>query len=381
MAKGFVYRGKNRTADDVTKKANEGSRDYDSIFKSGLPVFKPKEGENVVRVLPSTWEEPDWDLTVYSHYGIGPDNARYLCLEHTEDCKCPVCEARSETTDEEEKDALRTAKGAVCWVVDRDDEKAGPQLWPLPFTKVRNEIYARSIDRKTREAILIDDPEEGYDITFFRKGTGERTQYSGVEVARDPSPLSENSKTQQRWLDYISEHPLTECLNYYSYEHVKKALYGKATKKADDEDEAPRGRSRLAREDDEEDERSSRSSRRSRSADDEEDEKPSRSSRRASRDVDDEDEEEAPPSKSRSRAAKEDLDDEIPFDAKGGKVARRRAILDEEEEDEDEKEDKRSSRRSGKDAEEDEPEEEEDSPSSSARRQLSKLRPAGKRGR
>lgn len=342
MAKGgFVYRGKSRTADDVTKKAKEGTRDYDSIYKPGLPIFKPKEGENQIRILPSTWEEPDWDLTIYSHYDVGPDRARYLCLEHEPDGdgRCPVCEARAQAADEDEADALRQAKGAVCWIIDRDDEKAGPQLWSIPFTKIRNEIHARSLDKRTREPILIDDPEEGYDITFFRKGTDTRTQYTGVEVARDPSPLHENEKIKNRWLDYISEHPLPECLNYYPYEHIKKALYGKAIKRDDDEDESPRRR-RLAREEDEEDTRSSRYSRRSRSEPEDE-------------------EEEAPRSSRRSRAAREDEDDEVPFD-RGGRVSRRRALLDDEPEDKEE-------------------EPEEAAPSKGARRILGRLRPPSKR--
>lgn len=236
--KGFVYRGKERTTETLKRKSSEGARDYDSCFKAGIPTYKPKEGENCVRIMPSTWDEPDWDYTIYSHYSVGADNARYLCLSKMKDEPCPVCEAALKATDEDEKDSLSVGKGAICWVIDRDNEKAGPQLWSIPFTKVRNEIHTRSIDKKTRAPILVDDPEEGYDIVFNRKGTDKTTQYTGVEVVRDPSPLHEDQKTQDRWLAYIEENPLPECLNFFEADYIEKVLFGKVSSKASNKEEA-----------------------------------------------------------------------------------------------------------------------------------------------
>lgn len=351
----FVYRGKNRTADDIAKKAKEGSRDYDGIFMPGLPVFKPKEGENCIRVLPSADEDhPDWDLVVHSHYNVGADNARYLCLSKMQDKDCPVCDELP-SFDEEEQDALRAQKGAICWIIDRDNEKAGPQLWPIPFTKVRNEIYERSVDKKSRVPILVDDPEEGFDIVFMRKGTDQRTQYTGVEVLRESSPLHDNPKIQERWLAYVTEHPLVECLNYYEAAYIKKVLFGKAAKKADEEDdEAPSTRRRLKREEDEEDEASPRS--------------------RRSRSSSDEDPDDAPRSR---RSSREDPDDDIPFE---GSRSRRRALLDENDGG-GEDEDKPTSRRARKPVEEEEGDEGEDTPSDTAKRTLGRLRTASQRGR
>lgn len=381
MGKGFVYRGKGRTADDISKKAKEGTRDFDGIFTPGLPTFKPKEGENQVRILPSGDEDnPDWDLIVHTHYDVGPDNARYLCLAKMKEEECPVCEAKAEAVDEDEADKLRVAKGAICWVIDRDNEKAGPQLWSIPFTKVRNEIHARSIDKKSRTPLLIDHPEEGYDVLFNRKGTDQRTQYTGVEVDRDPTPLHDNEKLQQRWLDFVAEHPLADCLKYYDYDYIKKTLYGKsAKKKDDDEDEAPRRR--LRKDDDDEDDKPSRSSRRGRaSADDDDDETPQIRRGGARRSAEDDEDDDKPVTRRRPkdeddeeetpRSRKKDLDDDIPFE---GSKTRRRALLDEDADDEP------APKRGKKPAEDEDDAEDEDAPSASAKRALKGLRPAGKR--
>lgn len=349
----FVYRGKDRTADDISKKAKESTRDYDGVFKPGLSVYKPKEGENCVRILPSADpEHPDWDLVIHTHYNVGPGNARYLCLSKMKEEDCPICDALS-SFDEDEQDQLRVQKGSVCWVIDRDNEKAGPQLWSIPFTKVRNEIYERSVDKKSRTPILIDDPEEGFDVSFFRKGTDQRTQYSGVEVSREPSSLHDNPKTQDRWLSYVTEHPLMDCLNFFEAEYIKKVLFGKAAKKKDedDEDEAPSTRRRLKREEDEDEEAEAPRSRRSRASQDE-------------------DEGEAPRSR---RSQKEDPEDDVPFDE--GR-SRRRAILDEDDEEEDEP----APKKARKPVEEDDEDDEDEAPSDTAKRALGRLRTAGQRG-
>lgn len=350
MAKQFVYRGAQRTSESISRKTSEGTRDYDSVYKSGYKVFKPKEGENCVRVLPSTWEEPDWDMTIHSHYDVGPDNARYLCSFKMKGEPCAVCDARAAATDEDEADKLQAGKGAVCWIIDRDNEKEGPQLWSIPFTKVRNEIHSRSIDKKTRAPILIDDPEEGFDVVFNRKGTGQTTGYSGVEVVRDPSPIHENEALQAKWLAYIAEHPLPSVLNWYEPDYIEKVLFGRATAKKDDaEAEAP-----------------ATSRRRPAAPPDEEvvEDTPVPARRRASAPPPEEDVE-VPVSDraSRRRALLNDTppDDEPPFDPETGEVQEAAPVP-------------RGSRRAAR-----ETPVEEETPVASARRSLERLKPA--RGR
>lgn len=251
----FKYKRRERTVEDIRRKASENSRDYDTLFKGDVKLFKPGDGENIIRIMGATWgmqpytdEELDkmsekeikelerqeevygngWDLPIFVHYGVGPDEGAYLCRDKMLGERCPICEAKAAARDPDEADALAPSKRALAWIIDRNAEKEGPQIWSMPFQKIRNEIYSRSIDKKHGTPILIDDHEEGFDIIFNRSGKDKRTSYTGVEVDRDPSPLHENEKKQQQWLDYIRDNPLQDLLNFYDPEHIEKVLFGRA---------------------------------------------------------------------------------------------------------------------------------------------------------
>ena len=55
--KGFVYRGEDRTVEDVDRRSKMKSGLYDSVVMEGVPTFKPREGENTIRILPGTWKD------------------------------------------------------------------------------------------------------------------------------------------------------------------------------------------------------------------------------------------------------------------------------------------------------------------------------------
>lgn len=268
------FRRRERTVEDVRRKASEGSRDYDNLFTGDIKMFKPKEGENNVRIMPATWgfqpytddelekmsdEELDalqveednfgngWDLPIYVHYGVGPDNASYLCREKMLGEPCPVCAAKAETRDADEADALSPSKRGLCFLIDRDAEKEGPQVWSMPFSKIRNEVYARSVDKKHGTPILVDDPDEGFDIFFRREGKDQRTSYTGVEIDRDPTPLHDDEHTLERWLAWTMEHRLPDILNFYPTEHIEKVLFGRASAKSEDDDTTERSAGRGGR--------------------------------------------------------------------------------------------------------------------------------------
>lgn len=301
----FVYRGKDRTVESVVRKSKQGGGLYDSYLKSEFNMFKPKEGENNVRIMPPTWEDTEkygdgWEIGVYLHYSVGPDNGAYLCLDKMNGEVCPICEARRNTRDEEEQDQLKPSYRCLCWVIDRDNEKAGPSVWGMPMTLFRD-INSRSVDKKSNTPILIDDPEEGYDIVFNREGTDMRTKYTAVEVLREASPIHDDERLQARWLEYVQANPLPDCLVLYDAEHIEKVLFGKVSRKDESaEAEAPA---------------SLRSSRRGQAEPEAEvePEQPSRRSLRAGRN---EVEPEAASSTSRRRALlSEDTEEEAPSGA------------------------------------------------------------------
>ena len=360
----FVYKGRDRSVEDVSRKSRQKPGLYDNFILSDFPTFKVKEGENAVRILPPTWEDTDkwgdsWELGIWVHYNVGADGGSFICLDKMKGEPCPVCEARREATDDEERYQLAPGWRALCWVVDRDNEKAGPQVWSMPATLFRD-INSRSIDKKSNAVILIDDPEEGYDVVFTREGADKRTKYVGVEVARDPTPVHDDEKIQQRWLDYILEHSLPTVLNIQDSGYIEKVLSGKvsaASKKAEaeEEEDTPPRSSRAARRvpepAEEEEAATSRRGATRRPAEPEEEEAeaeaPLPRSRRGAP-VEPEEEEETPPTRRTARQAPEEAEEEADEDPapspRGARNPTRRASS-EPEEGEDIPEESRTARR------------------------------------
>lgn len=285
----FKYRG--RSSEAVSRRAKQQSGIYDSYVSVDALWFKAKEGENIIRILPwisgtnpklkdeefsAKWGD-HWGIDIFIHRNIGPDNGTYLCSEKMNGTPCPICAARA-GADEEEAQTLKPQNRILCWLVDRNDEKAGPKLWSMPLGTSKD-ISARSTVKGSGELLLIDDPEEGFDIFFDREGEKARTRYNHVEVDREPSSLHKNEKTQNKWLAYAEDNLLPEILEFYEADYLEKILSGQIER--DDESASDRGSRRGRRgEEDKDGENTTRRSR-GRDADQEEagDEKPARRSR------------------------------------------------------------------------------------------------------
>jgi len=249
---GFKYRG--RTAEDVSRRAKQSSGAYDNWSEGDTIPFKPKEGENCIRILPwISGENPDvekytekwgnhWGIDLLIHYNVGPDNGSYLCLDKMKGERCPICQARHEATDEDEADKLKPSTRILCWVIDRNDEKSGPKLWSMPLG-VSQDISASSTVKGSGEALLIDHPEEGYDVYFDREGEKLKTKYKRIDVARESSPIHDDQKIQQRWLDYVEENLLPNILVFYDAEHIEKVLFGQGEQRDAGDRDSDRGRS------------------------------------------------------------------------------------------------------------------------------------------
>lgn len=364
-----------RQTEEVVRKSKQSSGGYDSWLSPDATFLKIDEGQNEIRILPPTWaldfrdllaegldnglgrdkamaaaakkypEQAEefkrwgdgWEITVFIHRNVGPDNGTYLCLDKMLGEPCPVCEARRDA-DEEEADKLKVQSRIVAWIIDRKRASAGPQVGSLPLTLTRD-INGRSVDKKSSGVILIDDPYEGYDVTFTREGSDLRTKYTQVDISRDPSPVSDDKKKMEQWLQFIEDHPLPELLVYHDAEHIEKVLFGKTERRGKDKEEVEEARatSRSSRrapaaEPDEEPEATARSSRRARAADPEpesepepEAETPRRSRRAPPPEEEVEAETEAEPEETprrRGRAAPEASAEE-PEDANGGLTRRR----------------------------------------------------------
>jgi hypothetical protein len=331
MKKRTRFEYKQRDPKAAQKRANQSGGLYDSPFKSDFTSWKPKEGENRIRFLPPTWEDAEhYGLDVYVHYGIGSDDQAYLCAAKMKGEACPICDerkrAQKDGDDQYAKD-LAPVKRVLVWVIDRNDEDAGPQLWSMAWS-IDAEIASLSIDKRSGETLFIDNPEDGYDIEISRKGTKLRTKYSGTKIDRKPSPLADDQDTADEWLKMVQENPLTDVLVYFDPEHIAAVAAGR---KAKDEDED---------EDDDEEEDGGRFKGKSREA-----AADARKKRRPDDDDEDEDEDDDEEPRKKSKAKRrpepeeddeEDDEDDEPRPTRREKVTTKKKTISRSDDDEDE---------------------------------------------
>lgn len=220
---GFVYH--KRSADDVKKRAEHGGgSDFDVYFNRDIKMYKPKDGDNTIRILPPTWEGAEhYGLDVFVHYGVGPDRQTYLCLHKMKGEPCPICEERQRAQrsgDEEYAKELEPKRRVVVYLIDRDAEKEGVQAYAMP-QGTDQDIVKISVDKRTGEVFGIDNPDEGFDVMFERTGTGIKTRYEGIQLARRESSLGNDD-----WLQFAVDNPIPDQLVYYSYDRIAQEFGG-----------------------------------------------------------------------------------------------------------------------------------------------------------
>jgi len=304
---------------DLAKAHAENKGDYDRPFyeKGGLKVWTAKEGKNRIRIMPRTWGDEDgprhWAIPVHIHYQVGPDNGRYPCPLKMGKGPCPMCEERArleKSGDADEAKELRPSLSQLCYIIDRDDEESGPQLFQMPAKKLEGPICDLSVDEDTNEQLKIDHPENGHDVKFSRVGSKRNTDYTAPQVMHKPSYLSADEKEQDEWMDFIMENPLPTMVHHYDYDYLVNVFGGGApgtsapedrsrgrTRDDDDDDDAPPPRSRTRSREEAPPERT-----RSRSPEPEEADDDDLPPTRSQRELRDETPEEGLPARSRSRS-------------------------------------------------------------------------------
>jgi hypothetical protein len=248
--KRFVYQ--NRDAATVKARATQRSGDFDSIFKEGIKLFKPREGKNKIRILPPSWESAShYGYEIFVNYGVGVDEQQYLSLSAMKNEPDPLAEARKQAEKQGNKalaDSLKPTKRVLFYVIDRMAEDEGVQLWAAPWT-VDKSFANLAIDEESGAVTMVDHPDEGHDITFYKEGTGLATKYPAerMRISRDPIPISEDQELADEWLAQITETPIPDVLNFYDYDHIAAAFDGQIrndklgpkTKAQSNEDEEP----------------------------------------------------------------------------------------------------------------------------------------------
>jgi len=244
---GFKY--KKRSAEDWKKRSEQSGYNRRSFVKEEVTLFRPKDGDNLIRILPPTWEDADhYGHELWVHYAIGADGDTFLDRNKMLGEPDPIEEERMQALNDNDKeyaDKLSSKKRVAIYLVDRDEEDKGIQMWSMPWS-MDADITTLAVDKRTGEVLDIDDPEDGYDVEFTKTGKGIKTQYGAVAIARKSSSLDNDEAME----DAI-ELPIPEALVYYEYEEIQKAFNAGGTAYDDDDEDED--------EDDDEGERKSRS--------------------------------------------------------------------------------------------------------------------------
>jgi hypothetical protein len=229
----FKYRP--RTVDEINARKSQQGGAREGFIRGDLKVWTPREGDNTVRLLMPTWENPSAiGYEIWAHYSIGPDNSAFLCLDQMKKEDCPVCEERmiaDKAGDDELAAELKPKKRSAFWIIDRAHEEIGPQVWVVPWTLERD-IYAVMLDKKSGESLPVDSlGDDGYDLSFIKeKKKGQQFfDYVGVQFDRRPSPLHDDEDVVKEWEDFIWENPIPEVLVFHDHDHIKEAFGGEIT--------------------------------------------------------------------------------------------------------------------------------------------------------
>jgi hypothetical protein len=201
--------------------------------------FKPKEGKNVIRILPPWSKAGTWYKEATLHYvSAGEEKIKaYPCLKMYGK-ECPVCNKSEEL-----------ASGGD------EDQKIAERLRP------RTKYYANIIDRKSGKAMLwgfsgktlgillgyqddadygkdISDPEEGFDVVIERQGTGRTdTRY---QIRCKPKATAIEVDDWQEMMKNLDKE-VTEEVDEEKLEELIEEKFGsvspKKKKKVEDEEE------------------------------------------------------------------------------------------------------------------------------------------------
>lgn len=213
------------------RKENPNPNNRDFLFKKKYEQFKPQNGENIIRILPAMWKDAmfPW-YEVFIHYKVGPNNSQFFCPAKMLNKPCPICEEinrlKEQGVDKKELDKMGANHRAIAWVIDRTEEKKGPLLWIMPYTKIAQEIITISFSRKTGEPEMVDDPETGRDILFNKTGNQLNTQYSGVRKDDERSALHADEEVMSKWIKFAENEAIPSIVNFADYDHIKNVITG-----------------------------------------------------------------------------------------------------------------------------------------------------------
>jgi len=244
-------RSRKSLRDDLLKRSQESydkkddSGRFGNIFKTTdkrLKFWKCGEGEHTIDIIPwlsgdnyPTKNYPDvvkgelvYVLDVWVHRGIGPDENTIVCPSRNYGKPCPICEDINEKrkdesfSDDSIKDISpkrRSIYQIVCYDSSAEEEK-GVQIWDVAHFFMEKHIAELAKKPRSGGFVLFADPDEGKQIYFKRKGTGQtNTEFVAHQFLDRDYTIADETLDEGISLD--------DYIEVLSYEELEKMYWGR----------------------------------------------------------------------------------------------------------------------------------------------------------
>lgn len=157
----------------------------------------PKQGDNLIRILPALEPGKPFFQYIGQHWKFGEKGLPVYCPKLTiaKDMECPMCDFVEEVkTKSDSKKELEYAAdiaarpGWVIQILDRDEDDDKPKLYFFGASSV----YLGVMDLITGRYPELNSIRDGYDVILNRTGKGMKDTRYTVQADRDPSDVDES---------------------------------------------------------------------------------------------------------------------------------------------------------------------------------------------
>lgn len=202
--------------------------------------WQPKDGRNVIRILPPKPGTDDFYAETKVHYNVGPKKKMVVCRKTTGE-SCVICDFIDELFATKEKADASLAKRMIASsryyynIIDRsvepDDEEYGKILVYGSGVTVFQDILSIIVDPEFGD---ITDPEVGRDVIINKTGKELKTEYK-VQARPVQTPIGIDD-----WAEKLVD--LSIFIKPKSNEDLEKILNGEEPEKDSDssDDEKPK---------------------------------------------------------------------------------------------------------------------------------------------
>ena len=170
------------TYEEANKLTERRNSRFDGYIKDNGPrFFKPKPGDNFIRILPNTWEgSKHYAYPNKIHRGIGPDNQTYLCLKENDLHQRKTARfVKNDTVGNSRKKTPTCCEHKpLHWCIwSTDPMKTRTGIWAMS-NKSDTGNHRTEFEKRQQRYLAIAHPIDGYDVEFVRDGEGINTAIS-----------------------------------------------------------------------------------------------------------------------------------------------------------------------------------------------------------